>query len=219
MILLASFAFLHFFKTEYLRFFYALSTISTLGSQSAGNPQSLENTAWRCIEVVVTRLTRKFSKKCQFCPPKIQCFCGLPQFEKPNISQFFPSVLSKSFGNDFRIDIWRVVRVVEGAALEMLCPERDLGFESLTLRHRRHKLCIACDDFFMKNHPSLTPLFLLSPKSLPTFRGPHETVTMRVCWTFLFCLLGEATPKSWKEQAVFWRELGGFWAFFLHSNP
>ena len=24
--------------------------------------------------------------------------------------------------------------MVEGAALEMLCPERDLGFESLTLR-------------------------------------------------------------------------------------
>ena len=58
LILRASSAFLHFFKTEYLRFFYALSTISTLGSQSAGNPQSLENTAWRCIEVVVTRLTR-----------------------------------------------------------------------------------------------------------------------------------------------------------------
>lgn len=30
----------------------------------------------------------------------------------------------------------RVVRVVEGAALEMLCPERDLGFESLTLRQK-----------------------------------------------------------------------------------
>jgi hypothetical protein len=58
LILRASSAFLHFFKTEYLRFFYALSTISTLGYQSAGNPQSLENTAWRCIEVVVTRLTR-----------------------------------------------------------------------------------------------------------------------------------------------------------------
>ena len=86
--------------------------------------------------MVITGLTRKFSKKCQFCPPKIQCFCGLPQFEKPNILQFFPSVLSKSFGNDFRIDIWRVVRVVEGAALEMLCPERDLGFESLTLRQK-----------------------------------------------------------------------------------
>ena len=86
--------------------------------------------------MVITGRTRKFSKKCQFCPPKIQCFCGLPQFEKPNISQFFPSVLSKWFGNDFRIDIWRVVRVVEGAALEMLCPERDLGFESLTLRQK-----------------------------------------------------------------------------------
>ena len=27
--------------------------------------------------------------------------------------------------------------MVEGAALEMLCPERDLGFESLTLRQIR----------------------------------------------------------------------------------
>ena len=26
--------------------------------------------------------------------------------------------------------------MVEGAALEMLCPERDLGFESLTLRQK-----------------------------------------------------------------------------------
>ena len=33
--------------------------------------------------------------------------------------------------------MWRVVRVVEGAALEMLCPERDLGFESLTLRQKK----------------------------------------------------------------------------------
>ena len=75
---------------------------------------------WRSIEVVITSATRKFSKKCQFCPLRIQCFCELPQFEKPNILQFFPSVLSKRFGNDFRIDIWRVVRVVEGAALEMV---------------------------------------------------------------------------------------------------
>ena len=115
--------------------------------------------------------------------------------------------------------IWRVVRVVEGAALEMLCPERDLGFESLTLRHRRHKLCIACDDFFIKNHLALTPLLLLSPKSLPTFRGPHEPVTMRVCWTFLFCSSSENTAKSWKEQAVFWRELDVFFGFFPPFEP
>lgn len=29
--------------------------------------------------------------------------------------------------------------MVEGAALEMLCPERDLGFESLTLRQKSPK--------------------------------------------------------------------------------
>ena len=32
--------------------------------------------------------------------------------------------------------IRRVVRVVEGAALEMLCGETHLGFKSLTLRQR-----------------------------------------------------------------------------------
>lgn len=49
---------------------------------------------------------------------------------------------------------------------------------------------------------------------------PKSPVNMRVCWTFLFCLLEEAPPpKSWKEQAVFWREQGGFSAFFLYSNP
>lgn len=32
--------------------------------------------------------------------------------------------------------LWRVVRVVDRAALEMLCPLRDPGFESLTLRQK-----------------------------------------------------------------------------------
>ena len=96
----------------------------------------------------LTYKTRKFSKKCQFCPPKIQCFCGLPQFEKPNILQFFPSVLSKSFGNDFRIDIWRVVRVVEGAALEIMMPPEGRGFESHRLRHKKHRSSVRITVFF-----------------------------------------------------------------------
>lgn len=52
--------------------------------------------------------------------------------------------------------------------------------------HRRHKLYIACDDFFAKNHPALTPLFLLSPKSLTTFRGPHKIVIKPISGFFLF---------------------------------
>ena len=43
--------------------------------------------------------------------------------------------------------------------------------------------------------------------------APKSPVNMRVCWTFLFCLLGEATPKSWKEQPVLWREKSGFLTF------
>ena len=47
-------------------------------------------------------------------------------------------------------NVWRDVRVVDRAALEMPCPLPDPGFESRTLRHRRHKLCIACDVFLCK---------------------------------------------------------------------
>ena len=94
LILLASSAFLHFFKTEYLRFFYALSTISTPGSQSAGNPQSLENTAWRCIEVVVTRTTRNPSG----------CFAGCLHITRGNVNfdvlTGFKACLNDAFSNN-----------------------------------------------------------------------------------------------------------------------
>ena len=42
-------------------------------------------------------------------------------------TEYFAS-LSKSFGNDFRIDIWSVVRVVEGAALEIFFAKRKSIF-------------------------------------------------------------------------------------------
>ena len=42
---------------------------------------------------------------------------------------------------------------------------------------------------------------------------PKSPVNMRVCWTFLFFLSGESPLKSWKEQAVFRKELGGFLTF------
>ena len=44
--------------------------------------------------------------------------------------------------------------MVEGAALEMLCPERDLGFESLTLRHEKSHFCLPTKvTFFNDIHP------------------------------------------------------------------
>lgn len=43
--------------------------------------------------------------------------------------------LDKAGGSCYNRYAWRVVREVEGAALEMLCGETHLGFESLTLRH------------------------------------------------------------------------------------
>ena len=45
---------------------------------------------------------------------------GLSQFKKVNILLFCPVVLSSVFFQNFRLNIWRVVRVVEGAALEIL---------------------------------------------------------------------------------------------------
>ena len=41
---------------------------------------------------------------------------------------------------------WRVVRVVDGAALEMLCGAIHLGFESLTLRQRITVILIQRND-------------------------------------------------------------------------
>ena len=50
---------------------------------------------------------------------------GLSQFKKVNILLFCPVVLSSVFFRNFRLNIWRVVRVVEGAALEMLCSQKE----------------------------------------------------------------------------------------------
>ena len=52
--------------------------------------------------------------------PKPSSNAGLSQFKKVNILLFCPVVLSLVFFQNFRLNIWRVVRVVEGAALEIL---------------------------------------------------------------------------------------------------
>lgn len=67
---------------------------------------------------------------------------------------------------------WRVVRVVDRAALEMPCPLPDPGFESRTLRHRRHKLCIACDDFFFAKKSFLAHAAPLPKKSVDFSETP-----------------------------------------------
>ena len=55
-----------------------------------------------------------------------------------SFEQYF-SLLKRVFC--FYSEIRRVVREVEGAALEMLCTEMYLGFESLTLRHAKPLFC------------------------------------------------------------------------------
>ena len=56
---------------------------------------------------------------------KSSSHAGLSQFKKVNILLFCPVVLSSVFFQNFRLNIWRVVRVVEGAALEMLCSQKE----------------------------------------------------------------------------------------------
>ena len=50
-----------------------------------------------------------------------------------------------------KLNIRRVVRVVEGAALEMLCGETHLGFESLTLRQKKTYALIQSIGLFQRN--------------------------------------------------------------------
>ena len=146
LILRASSAFLHFFKTEYLRFFYALSTISTLGSQSAGNPQSLENTAWRCIEVVVTRLTRNRVGRFPGRPRKpliLRASSAFLHFFKTEYLRFFYALStistlgSQSAGNPQSLEntAWRCIEVVvTRLTRNQLTGQTVRGFESLHLR-------------------------------------------------------------------------------------
>ena len=54
--------------------------------------------------------------------PKPSSNAGLSQFKKVNILLLCPVVLSLVFFQNFRLNIWRVVRVVEGAALEIMFP-------------------------------------------------------------------------------------------------
>ena len=56
---------------------------------------------------------------------KLSSDAGLSQFKKVNILLFCPVVLSSVLFQNFRLNIWRVVRVVEGAALEMLCSQKE----------------------------------------------------------------------------------------------
>ena len=76
--------------------------------------------------MVITGRTRNGRADCSFCPPENPAVdAGLSQFKKVNILLFCPVVLSSVFLQNFRLNIWRVVRVVEGAALEMLCCRKE----------------------------------------------------------------------------------------------
>ena len=75
--------------------------------------------------MVITGLTRNFLKSWPFAPLKKPINTGFSPVRKLNILLFFPSVLSKSFGRNAGLHTRRVVRVVEGAALEMLCSQKE----------------------------------------------------------------------------------------------
>lgn len=83
----------------------------------------------------------------------------------------------------------------------MLYPERDLGFESLTLRHRRHKLCIACDDFLCKKssrtHAAAPPL----PKKSADFSGTPISCKQACLQAFSL----KSAPKNRLNQTFLFR--------------
>ena len=90
--------------------------------------------------MVITGLTRNSPELRRFRPHKTLDLSGFQNIKIEYFFLFSPVVLSKSFSNEKNYsleDTRRVVREVEGATLEMSCTEMYLGFESLTLRHRK----------------------------------------------------------------------------------
>lgn len=84
---------------------------------------------------------------------RISCF-----FHNIILSLFFIKGIRET-SLKFAITLWR--QATFGTQMSCL----------LRCKTRRHKLCIA--HFRINTKSSLTPLFLLSPKSLTTFRGPR----------------------------------------------
>ena len=56
---------------------------------------------------------------------KIQQSCGFISVQKSEYFAVLPCCSVLSIFQNFRLNIWRVVRVVEGAALEMLCSQKE----------------------------------------------------------------------------------------------
>ena len=61
----------------------------------------------------------------RFVHPKIQQSCGFVSVQKSEYFAVLPCCSVLSIFQNFRLNIWRVVRVVEGAALEMLCSQKE----------------------------------------------------------------------------------------------
>ena len=61
----------------------------------------------------------------RFVHPKIQQSCGFVSVQKSEYFAVLPCCSVLSVFQNFRLNIWRVVRVVEGAALEMLCSQKE----------------------------------------------------------------------------------------------
>lgn len=124
---------------------------------------------------------------------------GLSQFKKVNILLFCPVVLSSVFFQNFRLNIWRVVRVVEGAALEMLCSQKEPRVRipnsppksPVTMR-----VCWTflfspsglCPTFFCGTEQLNTDIFLLCNRFIVRFFLSHSTCSenlQRPARTFL----------------------------------
>ena len=77
---------------------------------------------WRCTQVAEGSALEMVDQTVRFVHPKIQQSCGFVSVQKSEYFAVLPCCSVLSIFQNFRLNIWRVVRVVEGAALENECP-------------------------------------------------------------------------------------------------
>ena len=144
-----------------------------------------------------------------FVRPKIPILRGFCSVQKSNILLFCPVVLPFGFSQNFRLNnTRRVVRVVEGAALEMLCSLKEPRVRIPNSPPSSRRVLVTRRIFMRKSG-----FVVRTAAPLPTkpsgFVGTPLSVTMRVSGLFPF--LG----KAFSEHHIFRAEQDLFFGFFI----
>ncbi len=101
--------------------------------------------------------------------------------------------------------------MVEGAALEMLCGETHLGFESLTLRQRNNNLCLVskgCYFIIVKKSGDYMITFgqieKLFSQNLNGRLCIEIDFTVRGFLNYKYCWMGKMPDQSDKNKELYW---------------